>query len=323
MGEARAAELLRAAHHIRGRAAGRALLIRQGAIRVLTRRPRAAGQLWGAGGGRHAERLPLRGGRGGARRGRDRRAREERVPGEHEPRDSHADERRHRHDRAAARHAADARAARYRGHDPPSRRGPARRSSTTSWTSPRSRPASSISKSPTSTCARPSRASSELLAETAHAKGLELPVWCTTTCQPPCAAMPRASVRSFQPRRQCGEVHRAGRSRRTRPDRRRQPAARRRERGNRRRRRGARLVGGGQLDGRRRRGCLGTLRLARPDRPGLVGARPLRGHGYRHRHRSGGSRTAIRVVRAGGHVYHAPLWRHGPRVWRSPSSWRS
>ena len=32
--------------------------------------------------------------------------REERVPGEHEPRDPHADERHHRHDRACARHAA-------------------------------------------------------------------------------------------------------------------------------------------------------------------------------------------------------------------------
>ena len=38
---------------------------------------------------------------------------EERVPGQHEPRDPDADERRHRHDRPAARHGADARAARF------------------------------------------------------------------------------------------------------------------------------------------------------------------------------------------------------------------
>ena len=38
--------------------------------------------------------------------------RQERVPGQHEPRDPHADERHHRHDRAGARHRADRRAAR-------------------------------------------------------------------------------------------------------------------------------------------------------------------------------------------------------------------
>ena len=48
-----------------------------------------------AGRGRHAP------GQGGRRGGQPR---QERVPGEHEPRDSHADERHHRHDRAGARH---------------------------------------------------------------------------------------------------------------------------------------------------------------------------------------------------------------------------
>ncbi len=44
---------------------------------------------------------------------------EVRVPGQHEPRDPHADERRHRHDRAAPRHRARHRAARVRrGHQP-------------------------------------------------------------------------------------------------------------------------------------------------------------------------------------------------------------
>ncbi len=44
------------------------------------------------------------------------------VPGQHEPRDPHADERRHRHERAAARHAARRRAARLRRHHPRQRR---------------------------------------------------------------------------------------------------------------------------------------------------------------------------------------------------------
>ena len=52
--------------------------------------------------------------RGGC--GRSRQPREERVPGQHEPRDSHADERRHRHDRARARHGPHRRAARVSGH---------------------------------------------------------------------------------------------------------------------------------------------------------------------------------------------------------------
>ena len=74
------------------------------------RSPRAAG--------RRAARSPRRphgrARRGGARAGARPRpgdrglAAEVRVPGQHEPRDPHADERRHRHDRPAARHRADA-----------------------------------------------------------------------------------------------------------------------------------------------------------------------------------------------------------------------
>ena len=43
---------------------------------------------------------------------------QERVPGRDEPRDPDPDERRHRHERAAARHAARHRSARLRGDDP-------------------------------------------------------------------------------------------------------------------------------------------------------------------------------------------------------------
>ena len=79
----------------------------------------------------------------GPRRGPLRQPGEERVPGQHEPRDPHADERRARHDRACCSTPTSpdeqrdyARTIRER------RRAPARRSSTTSSTSPRSRPAS-------------------------------------------------------------------------------------------------------------------------------------------------------------------------------------
>ena len=61
----------------------------------------------GRGGGRAARRQGRR---------RERQPRQERVPGEHEPRDSHADERRHRHDRPRARHRAHVRAARASAH---------------------------------------------------------------------------------------------------------------------------------------------------------------------------------------------------------------
>ena len=55
---------------------------------------------------------------GGARRRRGRQRGQERVPGDHEPRDPHADERGHRHERPAARHAARRRAARLRRDHP-------------------------------------------------------------------------------------------------------------------------------------------------------------------------------------------------------------
>ena len=72
----------------------------------------------------------------------DARAGEERVPGQHEPRDPHADERRPGHDRPAARRRAAPEQRAYAREHPRIRRGAARRSSTTSSTSRRSRPAS-------------------------------------------------------------------------------------------------------------------------------------------------------------------------------------
>ncbi len=58
--------------------------------------------------------------------GGSRRPRQVGIPGRHEPRDPHADERRHRHDRAAARHRADIRPALLRRNHPRERRGAAR-----------------------------------------------------------------------------------------------------------------------------------------------------------------------------------------------------
>ena len=67
------------------------------------------------------------------------------LPGQHEPRDPHAAERRDRHDRPAARHRARRRAARVRRAPRAPRASSCWRSSTTSWTSRRSRPATSSS----------------------------------------------------------------------------------------------------------------------------------------------------------------------------------
>ena len=102
--------------------------------------------------GHRRQRAPPRAGRG-----RGGLALEVRVPGQHEPRDPHAAQRRDRHDRAAARDRARRRSSASTRRPPPT---PARRcstSSTTSSTSRRSRPASSSSTITTSTCARRSR----------------------------------------------------------------------------------------------------------------------------------------------------------------------
>ena len=81
-------------------------------------------------------------------------ASQEHVPGEHEPRDPHADERHPRHDRARARYRSYCRAARIPRTWSGSRPSRCWRSSTTSSISPRSRPASSISNPSLSVCAQ-------------------------------------------------------------------------------------------------------------------------------------------------------------------------
>ena len=72
----------------------------------------AAGGICRAGGYRHSERHTVPADPGSPRPGRSRQRSQERLPGDDEPRDPHADERRHRHERAAAGHAAERRAAR-------------------------------------------------------------------------------------------------------------------------------------------------------------------------------------------------------------------
>ena len=118
------------------------------------------------------------------------------VPGHDEPRDPHPDERRDRDDRPAARHRARRRAARVRRDGAHVGRGAARRSSTTSSTSPRSRPAGSSWRRSTSTCARSSRRSPSCWPSAAHDKGLELVVAdAARRCPPRCAATPAGSAR--------------------------------------------------------------------------------------------------------------------------------
>ena len=100
---------------------------------------------------RHRRGDPRQGG-GGARQ-----QRQERISRAHEPRDPHADERRHGHVGAAAgdrAHAAAAASCRKPSRIPPKR---CCKSSTTSWISPRSRRASSSSSASNSACAKPWR----------------------------------------------------------------------------------------------------------------------------------------------------------------------
>ena len=72
---------------------------------------RPAGNVRRPGGDRDSECPPVQGRPGSARRRRGRQRGQERVPRHDEPRDPHADERRHRHERAPAGHAARRRAA--------------------------------------------------------------------------------------------------------------------------------------------------------------------------------------------------------------------
>ena len=118
---------------------------------------------------------------------------QERVPGQHEPRDPHAAQRRARHDRAAARHAARRpSSASYAATVASSRRERCSTSSTTSSTSPRSRPASSSSRSSTSTCATRSRSRPASSWRTqARPQGPRADrAGCDSGVPPPCAAIP-------------------------------------------------------------------------------------------------------------------------------------
>ena len=124
-------------------------------------------------GDRDPERAPVPRDAGGARRGRGRERGQERVPGDDEPRDPHADERRDRHDRAAARHAARRRAARLRRRPSATRATRCWRSSTTSSTSRRSRPGRMDIERSRSTCASASSRRSTWSAPRAAEKRLE------------------------------------------------------------------------------------------------------------------------------------------------------
>ena len=111
---------------------------------------------------------PGQGGGGGGQPGQGR------VPGQRQPRDPHAHERHPRHDRAGPRHAADRGPAAMPGDGQVGGRQPARASSTTCSTSPRSRPASWSWTRPTSRLRTPMGDTLRALAMRAHGKGLEL-----------------------------------------------------------------------------------------------------------------------------------------------------
>ena len=146
-------------------------------------------------------------------RGRD--AREERVPGQHEPRDPHADERRDRHDRAAARHRArPPSSASTRRRSATSGESAARPSSTTSSTSRRSRPASSSSRRSSSTCATALEDAVDGARRCARPEGPRAGLLRRRrTCRGPARRPGPAAPGAAQPGRQRGQVHRRGRGR--------------------------------------------------------------------------------------------------------------
>ena len=117
---------------------------------------------------RHRRGHPRQGGRG------TRQQRQERIPGAHEPRNPHADERRHGHVGTAAGDRTDAAAAASVAKPFPIPPKHCCRSSTTSWISRRSRPASSSWSASNSALRETVEQTIEIFAARAHAKGLEL-----------------------------------------------------------------------------------------------------------------------------------------------------
>ena len=101
-----------------GRGIGAIYVVRASRRGLYRQGDRAAEDLRRPGRDRDPERALFKRGAGGARRRRGRQRRQELVPRDHEPRDPHADERGDRHERAAARHAAERRAARLRRDHP-------------------------------------------------------------------------------------------------------------------------------------------------------------------------------------------------------------
>ena len=133
------------------------------------------------------------------------------VPGDDEPRDPDPDERRHRAQRPAAAHRARRPAATPGAGRPGGRATLLAASSTTSSTSPRSRPASWSSRSVD--FERPRRSSSRcrsILLEPARDKGLDLPRRRgPTRCRRGCVGDPHAArPGAHQPRLERGQVHR-------------------------------------------------------------------------------------------------------------------
>ena len=177
-------------------------------------RPRPARRAVPAGGHRDRQRSAVPRGAGGARRRRGRRPGQEHVPGRDEPRDPHADERDHRDERPAARHAARPTSSATTPRPSGRRATRCSRSSTTSSISRRSRPA----RSSWSTSRSPSRACVEgaidVLAPDRGGEAARAPV--RHRCGPAAHDRRRpgpAAPDRHQPALERGQVHRARRGR--------------------------------------------------------------------------------------------------------------
>ena len=145
---------------------------------------------------------------------RSRQQGQERIPGQHEPRNSHADERRHRHDRAAAQYRSDKPATRVHRNSSRARPTPCCRCSTIFSISRRSKPVSWSSTTRRSNCeTRLARYCTRSPPGQRKRVGARGPCRAGSARRPDGRRRAAAADRS-QSGRQCHQVYRPGRGRR-------------------------------------------------------------------------------------------------------------